>query len=78
MKDVLTWHWRVRNPIKPTRTYVTRYTMTEEDAQARHPGAIKVGLPIVRRVCETEADWWSLVHTSPPRNKPPDGERHDS
>lgn len=48
------WRWRVPDERKPGRTCVTRWTMTEAEALARWPDAVRVGDPDVRQLPESD------------------------
>jgi len=47
MYPIFKWKWRVADPRKPGRTYVARHYMTEAEALAIDPKAVKIGEPMV-------------------------------
>lgn len=63
MRTVEVWAWRVPDDIKPKKTYVTRWKMTEAEALARWPTAERVGAPEVRTVLETDEERLSATTT---------------
>lgn len=56
MKTVTVCFWRVPNPLKPGRTYVTRHRLSREDALAQWPTAIEAGGHEVRQIPETDEE----------------------
>jgi hypothetical protein len=56
VKTVELWRWRVPDERKPGRTHVTRWAMTEAEALAKWPTAVRVGEPELREMPETADD----------------------
>lgn len=59
------WLWRTPDPRRPGRLRVTAWRMTESEALARWPGAVRVeGSAELREVPETEADRQAVATSS--------------
>lgn len=66
MKTVELWRWRVADPVRPGRTYVTRYVMTEEQALAKCPTAERVPGSLERRqVADSDIEIAARSHSIP-------------
>ncbi|QAZ38418.1 hypothetical protein C1M51_02720 [Methylibium sp. Pch-M] len=63
MKTVPYWRWRVPLDYDPKRTHVTRWMMTEEQALARWPTAVREGPAEMRSLPETQEEIAGM-HTS--------------
>lgn len=56
MKTVVHWRWRYYDEAR-RKWFKTGYTLSEEDAASRYPGAEKVpGSEVVREIAETDAE----------------------
>lgn len=57
MKPTEYWRWKIPDERKPGRTIVTSWKMTEADALARYPTAVReAGTMEVRHLPETDAE----------------------